>query len=354
MRPKIRSIRVKLLRWYGKHARDLPWRHTRDPYKIWVSEIMLQQTQVQTVIPYYTRWLKRFPTLETLAAAPQEEAMKHWAGLGYYRRVKMLHAAAQYVQTELRGQIPSSTEGLLKIPGIGRYTAGAIASIAFQKPAPIVDGNVIRILTRLYAIKKNITLTPALKTLWALAEELVSPESPGDFNQAMMELGATLCLPKNPACSECPVHTECEARALEKQELFPVKTRKEKMEKTKTAAVVLTNPQGEVLIRRQPQNARWGGLWMFPFGDRKSDLSASFGLGKLPAAPSFMIQHSFTKYSIQLQVFESAVSSVKSKQLQRPEQRWISVSELENFAFPSPHQKITRYLKEKINAVTAA
>jgi len=348
------SIQKKLLSWYHKHARDLPWRHTRDPYKIWVSEIMLQQTQVQTVIPYYTRWLTRFPTLASLAIAPQDEVMKYWAGLGYYRRVKMLHQAAQFVQTELEGKIPSDPAGLLNIPGIGRYTAGAIASIAFQKSAPLVDGNVIRILTRLYAIKKDIAQAPTLKQLWSLAEGLVPQKEPGDFNQAMMELGATVCLPKNPSCSTCPVRSECKALARGNAEHFPVKAQKDKIEKLKTAAFIFHNPRGEVLISRQPQNARWGGLWMFPFGETKTEVAARFKLKEMPEDHSFVIKHGFTKYSIQLHVFETALSLKKSKTLAASYRRWVAVTELENFAFPSPHKKITRYLLEKENAFTAA
>lgn len=354
MPDKTRSIRTKLLAWYRKHARDLPWRHTRDPYKIWVSEIMLQQTQVQTVIPYYTRWLARFPILTSLAEAPQEEVMRYWAGLGYYRRVKMLHTAARFVQTELKGIIPSNPDDLRKIPGIGRYTAGAIASIAFQKSAPLVDGNVIRILTRLYALKKNTASAETLKELWTLAEELVPQKNPGDFNQAMMELGATVCLPKKPACLLCPVRTECKGLASGQPEQFPVKTQKEKIEKLKTAAFIFKNPQGKVLISRQPQNARWGGLWMFPFGESKTDVAAHFKLKGLPEDHSFVIKHGFTKYSIQLHVFEAAVSLKKSKTLLALDQRWVSIAELANFAFPSPHKKIANYLLEKTHALTSA
>jgi len=354
MPEKTRSLRLKLLTWYRKCARDLPWRRTRDPYKIWVSEIMLQQTQVQTVIPYYNRWLERFPTLETLARASQEDVLKYWAGLGYYRRVKMLHSAAQFVQAELHGQIPSNPEELLKIPGIGRYTAGAIASIAFQKPAPLVDGNVIRILTRLYALKKDCAAPETLRELWNLAGKLVPQKNPGDFNQAMMELGATVCAPKNPACPLCPVRSECEAFALEQPERFPVKTQKEKIEKLSTAAFIFKNPKDEVLISRQPQNARWGGLWMFPFGETKTDVTARFKLKKTPESHSFVIKHGFTKYSIQLHVFETAVSRKQSETWQASDRRWVPITELENFAFPSPHQKISRYLKEKHHALTAA
>ncbi len=341
------SVRQKLLAWYRKNARDLPWRHTRDPYKIWVSEIMLQQTQVQTVIPYYKRWLTRFPTLASLADAPLDEVMKYWAGLGYYRRVKMLHAAAKFVRQELAGKIPADPEGLLKIPGIGRYTAGAIASIAFQKPVPLVDGNVIRILTRLYAIKKDVGRTDTLKAIWDFAAGLVPDQHAGDFNQAMMELGAILCLPNNPACLVCPVSSECKARALGHPEKFPVKLQKEKLQKLNTAALILKNPRNEVLIGQQPHAARWGGLWMFPFGASLQEVAGRFKIQQLPDAHCLEIKHGFTKYSIRLSVFEARLPAKSAQKLALPGHRWTPISRLDQFAFPSPHKKIADYLAEK-------
>jgi len=345
-----RTIRSKLLSWYQESARDLPWRHTQDPYKVWVSEIMLQQTQVQTVIPYYNRWLKRFPSLKTLAAAPLEEVLKFWAGLGYYRRVKMLHAAAKFVQSQLKGCLPETAEALMQIPGIGRYTAGAIASIAFQKKAPLVDGNVIRILTRLYEIKDNVAKNDTLKQLWAIAEDLVPLHSPGDFNQAMMELGALICLPRNPACGACPVSSECRASASGQPENFPVKTPKEKIKKLKTAALVLKNPRREVLIRRQEESARWGGLWMFPFGESPDQIAEELQIKKIPAQHSFIIKHGFTKYSIQLHVFEAAVDKKKSKSLEIRGNRWVSLKKLPSEALPSPHKKVAARLLERVHA----
>lgn len=339
-------IRKRLLGWYRRHARDLPWRRTRDPYAIWVSEIMLQQTQVQTVIPYYERWLKRFPTLESLAAASLDEVLPFWAGLGYYRRAKMLHAAARFVRDECKGRIPQEPEELMKVPGIGRYTAGAISSIAFEKPVPLVDGNVIRILTRLFAVKKDISRPETLRQIWEISAALVPQKHPGDFNQAMMELGATLCLPRTPSCLVCPVSGACRAFALGTPEKFPVKVLREKIQKIENAALILKNPANEVLIGQQPAQARWGGLWMFPFGGSLEEITARFQLKKIPEKACLQIRHGFTKHSIDLRVFEASVPARAARTLAGQGLRWARIPELTRFAFPSPHKKIVSYLAE--------
>ena len=337
-------MQKKLLAWYAVNARDLPWRRTKDPYAIWVSEIMLQQTQVQTVTPYYERWLNRFPTLAALADAPLDEVLKYWAGLGYYRRVKMLHEAARFIQSGCGGKIPSDPDELVKIPGIGRYTAGAIASIAFQEPVPLVDGNVIRVLTRLYGIKDDIGQTKTQRKLWVLAESLVPKKKPGDFNQALMELGATVCLPANPACLLCPVSAECKARAKGRPEDFPVKAKKEKLEKLNTAALILKNKQNQVFIEKQPQAGRWGGLWMFPFAEEIRQLEKRFGVSLKKEKPRLKVRHGFTKYQISLSVYQTKTSLPPSTFRLQPQHKWVALHDLPHFAFPSPHQKIVKEL----------
>lgn len=187
----------KLLKWFDRDQRDMPWRKDRDPYRIWVSEIMLQQTQVKTVIPYFNRWMKTFPTVHALAKAPLPKVLKQWEGLGYYSRARNLHKAAHIVSQELDGNIPDTLPGILKLPGIGRYTAGAILSIAYDQPVPVLDGNVKRVVSRLFLMKDNGATTASETRLWNKAESLVPRKRPGDFNQALMELGATVCLPKN-------------------------------------------------------------------------------------------------------------------------------------------------------------
>ncbi len=318
----------------------MPWRGSHDPYRIWVSEIMLQQTQVSTVIPYFEKWMDRFPTLDALAEAPDTEVMKYWAGLGYYRRAQMLHAAARHVREKLGGKIPDQVERLMELPGVGRYTAGAIASIAFGKKAPVLDGNVMRVLTRVDAVEDSIDRPATLRELWKLATKLVPSGEPGDFNQALMELGATICLPENPRCAKCPVHVHCAAHAQRRESEFPVRGKRPVTQEKTTVALVCRRDR-EVLIQRQPKEARWGGLWMFPFWDDAKTMHRETGITQRQMKPLLNVQHSFTRYRIHLEVFESFLPY-------RPpfpfESRWIRIPDLVQFAFPSPHQKIVKEL----------
>ncbi|MDP3920664.1 MAG: A/G-specific adenine glycosylase [Candidatus Omnitrophota bacterium] len=334
-----------LLKWYGKNARDLPWRRTKDPYKIWVSEIMLQQTQVDTVIPYYLKWLERFPTLKSLTTAPLDDAMKLWAGLGYYRRVRMLHEGAQYVLEELGGKIPADPEELGKLPGVGRYTAGAIASIAFDKRAPILDGNVIRVLTRLCAVKSDVSSTRTVAKLWQLAEELLPKKQTGDFNQALMELGAMVCAPDNPSCLFCPVSRYCAAYKAGQQSRYPVKAQKEQIEKKQTFALILRK-EGKVLIQQQPEKARWGGLWMFPYYERRSSMLKAHGLQANALKRRMQVTHAFTKYRVTLDVYEAEAPAREAQEICEKSHKWVPLGNLKKHAFPSPHQKIVKDLEK--------
>ena len=362
-------LQHQLLDWYQKDHRDLPWRRTKDPYKIWVSEIMLQQTQVATVIPYYKKWLSRFPTLESLARAPQAEVMKHWAGLGYYRRVRMLHEAAKTLCKINEGKIPETAEGLLKLPGVGRYTAGAIASIAFGEKAPVLDGNVIRILTRIYAIPSDIGSSKTIANLWKVSESLLPEKNPGDFNQAMMELGATVCFAESPRCALCPVNRLCRAHAQKRETHFPVRAKKELTQRIRTAALILRS-NGSVLIQKQPANGRWGGLWMFPFGKNPKSVAKEIGVDPSGLKRRMTVHHGFTKYRVRLDVYEYLRSHCEEAEGRRsnPEItgsilylrdcfarlgrarndgivcKWVSLNKLPKLAFPSPHQKIAREL----------
>lgn len=354
MQPKtIKSFQTKLLRWYSKNARDLPWRRTKDPYKIWVSEIMLQQTQVDTVIPYYNKWIKSFPSVEKLAKAPLSKAMNHWAGLGYYRRVRMLHEGVRQIQKEKKGKIPNTVEELIKLKGVGKYTAGAIASIAFEQRAPILDGNVIRILTRIFAISSDISNTKTIKKLWEIAEKVLPNKNIGSFNQAMMELGATICLPNNPSCLICPVRSLCAAHKKGKETQYPIKKNKIKLEKRKTATLIFRKDRS-VLIEKQPKEGRWGGLWMFPHWESKKEMLKVVGAGfpcpnsrhkkggKTPPLRRVMaVKHGFTKYQIDLEVFQ--IETSHQKPITRKNRlKWVKITDLKNYAFPSPHQKIVK------------
>jgi A/G-specific adenine glycosylase len=336
------KLRQRLLKWYSLHKRDLPWRHTRDPYKIWVSEIMLQQTQVATVIPYYNRWLKIFPTLASLAQAPLSRALELWAGLGYYRRVRMLHQAARLIQKKSGGKVPQTAQELRKLPGIGRYTAGAIASIALGEKTPVLDGNVVRILSRIFAVPQSIDLPGTLEKLWNLAASLLPEKNPGDLNQALMELGATVCFPLTPQCVLCPVNKICAAHRKGKELFYPVRSQKNLYEKLRMAALVLRNSRNEVWLEKQPEQGRWGGLWMFPFWNDRKEMTAEIRSMDLKPVLFLKVPHAFTKYRITLAVYEAGCE--KGGVLKRRKGRWLAVARLGRTALPSPHKKIAQAL----------
>lgn len=261
------AFRRDLLEWYDRDKRDLPWRGIEDPYRTWVSEVMLQQTQVATVIDYYQRWLERFPSVECLAEADREQVMELWAGLGYYRRARFLHESAQMVVDELDGQMPDTFEGLQQLKGIGPYTAGAIASIAFGRAVPVVDGNVERVLSRIEAISGDPKSTDNQKTYWGLAEQLVDPERPGDFNQAMMELGATLCTPSSPSCMLCPVRPHCDGFRTGSPQDYPDVAKRARQKPVDVATCVVwreADGHREYLTLQRPSDGLLGGLWEFP------------------------------------------------------------------------------------------
>ena len=251
-----------LLSWYDQHARVLPWRRIRDPYRTWVSETMLQQTRVDTVLGYYERFLTRFPTVADLAAAPEDDVLKLWEGLGYYSRARNLHKGAKQVVSEYHGQIPAEVEALRKISGIGPYTAGAIASIAFDRAVPAVDGNVIRVVSRLKGIRENVGIPSVRRTLEGEAAALVPQNRPGDFNQAVMDLGATVCVPGTPACERCPLQNCCDAYAAGDAEDLPVLPRKNPPKLLDYALCLIF--AGDRVLMRQRTEAMLHGLWVFP------------------------------------------------------------------------------------------
>jgi len=303
---------------------------------------MLQQTQVATVIPYYQKWLRVFPTLQALAKAPLAKVLRHWAGLGYYRRARKFHEAARYVVKNLGGHIPQSVHDLQKLPGIGQYTAGAIASIAFDERAPVLDGNVIRIFTRIFAIPQSIDQASTIHHLWEIAIFLLPGKNTGDFNQALMELGATLCFPLNPQCHSCPLKNLCAAHKKRKETLFPVRSRKEDYQKLHMYALILENRKKEVWLQKQAERDRWGGLWMFPFWENKNDMLRELNGMASDIKHCLSLRHAFTKYRIQLDVYRLALRKNLSPKM--PSGRWVSLKKLEQTGLPSPHKKIAAYL----------
>lgn len=256
------TTRVALLRWFDLHARDLPWRRTRDPYAIWLSEVMLQQTRVDTVVPYYQRFLESFPTATALADAPEDTVLSHWSGLGYYRRARQLHAAAKVMRDTHGGSLPPDPDALRALPGIGPYTAGAIGSIAFERREPIVDGNVARVLSRLFGIEAPLGSKGSEAELWAHAAAFADGERPGAINQALMELGATICTPKSAACESCPIASGCIAQKTDRTALLPVPKVRRAPKLVHLVAVHAS--QGARVWLTQSTGALFGGLWGLP------------------------------------------------------------------------------------------
>lgn len=274
----IAAFQSALLHWFKDNKRALPWRtEPRAPYHVWLAETMLQQTQVGTVIPYYERWLQRFPTLESLADAPLDDVLKKWEGLGYYSRARNFHQAAQYVVREYAGDIPDTVDQLLKLPGIGRYTAGAIASLAFKVDAPILDGNVSRVLSRVTALAQDFRSPASVVALWDLSARLVPSGHAGEFNEALMDLGATVCTPKAPNCAVCPLVSLCIAYAKGAPESYPVRARKAKTPHRDIATAFIRDATGCVLMAQRPVNGLLGGLWEFPGGEVALDAMGAPG-----------------------------------------------------------------------------
>jgi A/G-specific adenine glycosylase len=306
-------FRRKLLAWYRVAKRDLPWRHTHDPYRIWLAEIMLQQTRVVAAIPYYERFLERFPTVESLAQAPIEDVLRLWSGLGYYSRARNLHRAAQEIVARHGGRFPRDWSAALALPGIGRYTAAAILSIAYDKPHAVLDGNVARVLARLDAIRGDLRAPDRWRGLEARAQVLLESSAPGDWNQAMMELGATVCLPKAPLCDACPVRKWCRADALGIAGELPAVRKKSKSVRVTLAAAVFVDPRQRTLLLKShaAEAALFSHLWQFPAVESEGDsrealashLKSKFGLRKANCEPAGDSRHSVTFRQIRLAAF---------------------------------------------------
>jgi A/G-specific adenine glycosylase len=325
-RPAAAVLRRRLLDWYRAGARDLPWRRSRDPYRVWVSEVMLQQTTVAAVTPYYARFLERFPNLEALARARPADVLAAWAGLGYYRRARALHDAARIVVREHEGQVPAETETFAALPGVGRYTTGAVLSICFDRPLAALDGNVARVLSRLYALDVTIRNSRGAARLWDLASSLVPMRRPGEWNQALMELGATICTPRTPKCEECPVRAQCRAFALGRMhELPPFPKRRARVRLRR--AVALIERRGRVLMIRR-EGRLLAGLWEPPGVDLERGEEAApslrralsrLGVRARLEAIDAEVRHVITHRTIDVEVWRGSVED-------RPRERnlrWI-------------------------------
>jgi A/G-specific adenine glycosylase len=351
------SIATRLLHWYRLHGRKLPWRGHPDPYAVWVSEIMLQQTRVEAVIPYFERWMKRFPTVQVLAKVSEQDVLHSWEGLGYYSRARNLHKAAGIVAREFGGELPRSIVALRRLPGIGRYTAGAIASMAFGLDEPTLDGNLRRVFARLFNVEVPADSTEGEKILWSIAAENLPKGRAGDFNQALMDLGATICLPQKPLCPDCPLREACQAQKMGVQEARPVLKAKLKVPSVVQAAVVILG-RGRVLLAKRPSEGLLGGMWEFPNGRVDGDparglyktLKTGYSLRVRAGEPLGTLQHAYTHFRVTVHVFSAELAGDlpenEKRQWAKKNIKWVKLSELEEY----PMGKIDRQIARKFTS----
>jgi A/G-specific adenine glycosylase len=352
----------KLVKWYRAHKRDMPWRKTRDPYKIWVSEILLQQTQVATVKPYYLRFLNRFPTVHALAAAPLDDVLKAWEGCGYYARARHLHKAAKIVAAS-GGRLPSTSEELKKLPGIGTYTAAAIASLCYDEAVAVVDGNVERVLARVLCERRILKSSPVLKRVQRAAQQIMQTSAsaqlaPADLNQALMELGATLCQPKHAACSHCPLHTECRAHArLADVTVLPKRAPRKKIPHYHIGAAIIRK-NGKILITQRPHAGLLGGLWEFPGGKVHAgeslqecvarEIQEELGLDIQVGEKLVSVNHGYSHFTITLHCFFCTPRAGRIRKLGVADFRWVTAAQLEQFAFPKADRVVLKMLQNRL------
>jgi A/G-specific adenine glycosylase len=336
----------------------LPWRGNPDPYAVWVSEVMLQQTRVESVLPYFTRWMKRFPTVEALASANLQEVLVVWEGLGYYGRARSLHKAAQQVEKEYQGRLPADMRPLQKLPGVGRYTAAAIASMAFGQDEPTLDGNIRRVLARYFDVKEEARSSAGEKKLWELAGENLPAGRAGEFNQSLMDLGALICRPKTPDCTHCPLSDGCQARMLGIQHLRPVMLPKPAIPHHIVTAAVIYRDQ-RVLIARRPPEGLLGGLWEFPGGKQQGDedlpsclqreIREELGVEIRVGNQLGVYRHAYTHFKVTLHAFECRLAEGEPHPIQAAELRWVVPADLSDY----PMGKIDRMISQTLVSSTA-
>ncbi|HEX7066430.1 MAG TPA: A/G-specific adenine glycosylase [Bacillales bacterium] len=342
-----------LINWFESEHRDLPWRKDQDPYKIWVSEVMLQQTRVDTVIPYFEQFINRFPTVEALAEADEESVLKSWEGLGYYSRARNLQQGVQEVHDKYNAKVPDNKQEISSLKGVGPYTAGAILSIAYGKAEPAVDGNVMRVLSRILLIEDDIAKPKTRKQFEEIAAALIPEGKTSEFNQGLMELGAIVCTPKSPKCLLCPVQEHCQAFAKGREDELPIKSRKKPPKVVPMAVAVVMNEKEEVLIHRRPQQGLLAGMWEFPGfevlppDNKKEQLSKQLKeIYKVEADLDKRlrnIQHVFTHLKWELAVYQGMVTRPVSE---HNELKFVSIDELSDLPFPVSHQKIIHMIQE--------
>jgi A/G-specific adenine glycosylase len=354
-----RCLESKLLAWFRRHARDLPWRRTRDLYAIWVSEIMLQQTQVAAVVPYWTRFLDHFPDIASLASADEQDVLRLWEGLGYYRRARQLHAAARKLVADHGGQFPAAIDVVQSLPGIGRYTAGAILSIGLDQRLPILEANSIRVLSRLTAYRGDVSSTAGRRFLWTVAEAVLPPRQCGAFNQALMELGSEICTSRSPACGRCPVATLCQARKQNQVAGIPRPAKTTNYEDVTEIAVVVRHGR-RVALRHCQRGERWAGLWDFPRFAAAAEKTSGrlarqiavqtrnlLGVAVVPGSHLVTLKHGVTRFRITLHCYEASLKQRpnrgKSSEISDTA-RWVAIEELSSYPLSVTGRKISRLL----------
>jgi A/G-specific adenine glycosylase len=330
-----------VLHWYDQHGRkDLPWQEDINPYRVWVSEIMLQQTQVKTVIPYFLRFMDTFPTVQGLAAAHQDEVLHLWTGLGYYARARNLHRAAKMVSDDMAGEFPADIASLCELPGVGRSTAGAIRSIAFSQPAPILDGNVKRVLARFEAIPGWPGQAGVLKQLWEIAERLTPLERVADYSQAMMDLGATLCTRASPDCQRCPLKSDCQALYLGEQLVYPGKKPRKALPVKSTVFLMITAGNGYICLERRPNSGIWGGLWCFPEVETPSQAESwcldRWGLQPEGSRQWQSFRHTFSHYHLDIQPLHLNLATTPETVMEADKQLWYNMRQPAQIGLAAP------------------
>ena len=352
------AVRRRLLPWFAKNARDLPWRaEPRPPYAVWISEIMLQQTRVDTVIPYFRRFLARFPDPAALAAAPLHDVLKLWENLGYYSRARQIHKTAKILVRDHGGKLPSDPEALAALPGLGPYTTAAIASFAFGHPLAVLDGNVIRVFARLLALRDDVGLPATKKKLQRLADELLLRDKPAATNEAWMELGALVCTPRNPRCSECPLRGVCRAAKSPNPEAFPNKKKKMKVPHKVVGAAVILNAKNQILIaQRKPEGGMLAGLWEFPGGKIAEgetmpqciarELKEEMGIEIEVGAHLVTVHHAYSHFTIELHAHFARIKSGRPRHLECAGHAWTTRDRFDDFPFSKADHEIIRAIRD--------
>ncbi len=351
------AVKRRLLPWFAENKRCMPWRSNRTPYRVWISELMLQQTRVDQATPYFRRFMKRFPSLKSLAEASQEEVLKMWEGLGYYSRARNLHKAAKLIVAEFGGRFPSTAEGMLSLPGVGSYTAAAVGSLAFNLDLAVLDGNVIRVLSRLFAYGNDTRSTAGKNALQQLADELLVKGRAGDFNEAMMELGAVVCLPRNPDCGSCPLSRCCQARQAGNPMDYPKKAPKKKVPHLVVGAAVVTGGSGEVLVAQRRTEDMLGGLWEFPGGkledgetiqeciarELKEELDIQVKVGEFLVT----VKHAYSHFTMELHTYFAEIESGNPKAVECQGFQWLEIADLRRVPYSKADLKIIEALEER-------